>query len=168
MKTAPRHDSQLENIRFLKTIPLFASLKDDALDMLVADFSPYEYAKDDVLFWQGDASTEMYLLRQGKVRIYKISPNGRETSISIFSTGNVICAIAYGNGNPGRNQQGKCGAIFGATNPSRHGPYGARNRVVCRTPPVRPPVPHPEGRSPEGSWPPSRGSGAHKPAEDLQ
>lgn len=26
-------------------------------------------------------------------------------------------------------------AIFGATNPARHGPYGARNRVVCRTPP---------------------------------
>lgn len=24
-------------------------------------------------------------------------------------------------------------AIFGATNPTRHGPYGARNRVVCQT-----------------------------------
>jgi CRP/FNR family cyclic AMP-dependent transcriptional regulator len=94
MKTVLKHDTQAENIRFLRTIPLFVSLTDRALGVLAADFSPIEYAKDDVLFWQGDTSTHLYLLRQGKVRIYKMSPNGRETSINIFSTGNIFGELA--------------------------------------------------------------------------
>ena len=73
---------------------MFSSLNDAELAILVADFSPFEYSKDDVLFWQGDSSTELYLMRRGKVRIYKISPAGRETSINIFSTGNIIGEFA--------------------------------------------------------------------------
>lgn len=94
MKTVLKHDAQIENIKFLRTISLFANLDDAALALLVSDFSPIEYPKDHVLFWQGDASTDLYLLRHGKVRIYKISPSGRETSINIFSTGNILGEFA--------------------------------------------------------------------------
>jgi CRP/FNR family cyclic AMP-dependent transcriptional regulator len=94
MKIVPRRDTQAENIRFLRTIPLFSSLDDRALSVLAADFSPIEYAKDDILFWQGDNGVDLYLLYQGKVRIYKISPSGRETSINIFSTGNIFGEFA--------------------------------------------------------------------------
>src|SRR5690349_1113885 len=94
MKTASKHDLLAENIRFLRTIPLFAALDEAALTTLAVDFSPSEYPKDHVLFWQGDSSSDLYLLRQGKVRIYKISPSGRETSINIFSTGNILGEFA--------------------------------------------------------------------------
>jgi CRP-like cAMP-binding protein len=69
-------------------------LRDTELGVLAGDFSPFEYSKDDPLFWQGDLSTELYLLRRGKVRIYKISPGGRETSINIFSAGAIIGEFA--------------------------------------------------------------------------
>lgn len=86
----PTRDTQTENIKFLKTIRLFKNLADSALISLATDFSPCECAKGDILFWQGDTSADLYLVRQGKVRIYKMSPSGRETSINIFSTGDIF------------------------------------------------------------------------------
>lgn len=86
----PTRDTQIENIKFLKTIHLFKNLSDSVLSTFSADFSPCEYAKGDILFWQGDHSVDLYLVRQGKVRIYKMSPSGRETSINIFSTGDIF------------------------------------------------------------------------------
>ena len=94
MKTVSRRDSLAASVTFLRYVPLFSSLDDAELAILVADFYPFEYSKDDVLFWQGDSSLELYLMRRGKVRIYKISPAGRETSINIFSTGNIIGEFA--------------------------------------------------------------------------
>ena len=94
MKTASRHDTLAAIITFLRTVPLFARLNDAELGELAADFSPFEYSKNDTLFWHGDSSTELYLLRRGKVRIYKISSGGRETSINIFSTGDIIGEFA--------------------------------------------------------------------------
>lgn len=94
MKTASRSDTLTVIINFLRTVPLFSCLNDADLMKLAADFSPFEYSKGDALFWQSDPSTELYLLRRGKVRIYKISPGGRETSINIFSTGDIIGEFA--------------------------------------------------------------------------
>lgn len=94
MKTASRHDTLATVVAFLRTVPLFTQLSDTELDIIAADFSPFEYSKGDTIFWQGDLSTELYLLRRGKVRIYKISPGGRETSINIFSAGDIIGEFA--------------------------------------------------------------------------
>ena len=94
MKIASRHDTLAAILTFLRGVPLFARLDDAELGVLAADFSPFEYARDDALFWQGDPSTELYVVRRGKVRIYKISPAGRETSINIFSTGDIIGEFA--------------------------------------------------------------------------
>src|SRR5690348_15929388 len=94
MKKASRRDSLAASITFIRTVPLFAHLSDAELGRLAEDFSPFEYSKNDVLFWQGDTSSELYLIRRGKVRIYKISPGGRETSINIFSTGDILGEFA--------------------------------------------------------------------------
>lgn len=79
-----------ENISFLRTIQLFAHLQDEHLATLMGSFSFSEHEKGDTIFWQGDLSSDFYVLRQGKVRIYKMSPSGRETSINIFSTGDLF------------------------------------------------------------------------------
>ena len=94
MKIASRHDTLAASLTFLRSVPLFARLDDAELSALAADFSPFEYSKDDALFWQGDSSTQLYVVRRGKVRIYKISPAGHETSINIFSTGDIIGEFA--------------------------------------------------------------------------
>ena len=81
-------------VALLQAVPLFARLSEKDLVTIANDFRPREYKKDDVIFRQGDESREIYLVRKGKVRIYKISPSGNETSIDIFSTNDLFGEFA--------------------------------------------------------------------------
>lgn len=84
-------DRQLaQRIERLRKIPLFETLKPSDLERLVEDFRVREYTRDESIFRQGDESREIYIVLKGKVRIFKISPSGNETSITIFSTDDII------------------------------------------------------------------------------
>lgn len=78
----------------LKEIPLFTGLSERILTTLVEDLRARDYKKDELLFRQGDESREVYILLKGKVRIYKISPSGNETSIDIFATHDLLGEFA--------------------------------------------------------------------------
>jgi CRP-like cAMP-binding protein len=86
--------STTRRLELLKGIPLFAGLRESQLLQLIDDFRLREFAKDELIFRQGDESREVYLVLKGRVRIYKISPGGGETSIDIFSTHDLIGELA--------------------------------------------------------------------------
>lgn len=88
------HNTLARRVALLKDFDLFAGLTDKDLVTIVADLRPREYVRDDIIFRQGDESREVYLVLQGKVRIYKISPSGDETSIAIFSDRDVLGEMA--------------------------------------------------------------------------
>ncbi len=81
-------------LALIKEIPLFGGLNEKDLVTIVSDLRPKEYSKDELIFRQGDESREVYIILRGKVRIYKISPSGNETSIDIFSTADVLGEFA--------------------------------------------------------------------------
>lgn len=88
-------DSTLaRRIARLQEVPLFADLSEKSLADLIDDLRTREYSKNDLLFHQGDESREIYILLKGKVRIFKISPSGNETSIDIFSENDVLGEFA--------------------------------------------------------------------------
>lgn len=86
--------TQARRIATLQAVPLFAGVSEKQLAILVEDFRPRDYKKDELIFRQGDESREIYIVLKGKVRIYKISPAGNETSIDIFSTHDVLGEFA--------------------------------------------------------------------------
>jgi len=57
---------------------LFANLGEVHLNTLASAFRPRAYQKQEVIFRQGDNGHEVYLMREGKVRIFKVSPDGRK------------------------------------------------------------------------------------------
>ena len=81
-------------IAFLKNVPLFADLMEEELAALVCDFVFRKYGKGEIIFRQGDCSRELYIVVSGKVRIFKTSPSGDETSINIFSSRDIIGEFA--------------------------------------------------------------------------
>jgi len=87
-------------MQFLRSIPLFAELSDDALRIVMDDLHLRQYRRDDIICRQGDESRELYIVFQGKVRIFTVSPAGDETSIYIFSSGDVIGEQAAIDGEP--------------------------------------------------------------------
>ena len=82
------------HIAFLSQVPPFKDLKEDDLRILAADLRPRTYKKGTAIFRQGDTSCDLYLIVEGKVRIFTLSPSGGETSISIFSAGDIIGELA--------------------------------------------------------------------------
>lgn len=86
--------TRTRRIARLREIPLFVDLNEKSLGLLVDDLRAREYKKDELLFRQGDESREIYVLLKGKVRIYKISPSGNETSIDIFAKHDLLGEIA--------------------------------------------------------------------------
>lgn len=94
MQEKPQDQALARRIATLRMMPIFADLSERDLTLLADDLRSKEYAKDETIFRQGDESREVYFVRKGKVRIYKISPGGNETSIAIFSTNDVIGELA--------------------------------------------------------------------------
>ncbi|MBA3470876.1 MAG: Crp/Fnr family transcriptional regulator [Herpetosiphonaceae bacterium] len=90
MEPFDRHNSLTDRLAFLKSVPLFRCLDDADLTRLLKEFNPVAYRKNTMLFWQDDPSDKLYLVQKGKVRIFKLSAAGQETSINIFSTGDLI------------------------------------------------------------------------------
>lgn len=78
----------------VRSVPIFAELTERDLAALVEDFRLREYGRDELIFRQGDETTEIYVVLRGKVRIYKVSPGGEETTIAIFGPNDVIGEMA--------------------------------------------------------------------------
>lgn len=100
MRSSSRQEVLSRRVAFLKQVVLFADLSEAELATLVDDFHPKEYSKDEIIFRQGDTSRDLYLVMRGKVRIFRISPSGAETTIAIYSTGSVVGEFAVVDSEP--------------------------------------------------------------------
>lgn len=92
-------DGQLDQrtekrIAMLKEMEVFAGVRDADLVTILEDLRLREYQRDDLIFRQGDESRQVYFVLKGKIRVYRISPSGSETSIDIFSVHDVIGEMA--------------------------------------------------------------------------
>lgn len=90
MNPLPRQNPPAGRIAFLREVPLFSDLPETDLAILVNDFRLREYHRDEIIFHQGDHGHDLYVVMQGKVRIFKTSPAGNETSINIFATHDLL------------------------------------------------------------------------------
>jgi CRP-like cAMP-binding protein len=100
MSMVSAHDPQAHRIQFLCKTPLCAGLSAADLTTLANDFGVRKYDRDEIIFHQGDESQEFYIIVQGKIRVFTTSPSGGETSIVIFSVGDVIGEYAAVDSRP--------------------------------------------------------------------
>ena len=89
-----------KRIDFLRKVPLFAMLGEDDLRAISGDFRARTYGKKEIIFHQGDASHDFYLIMSGKVRIFCNSPSGNETSIRVLTAREIIGEFALIDGQP--------------------------------------------------------------------
>ncbi|MBX3010179.1 MAG: Crp/Fnr family transcriptional regulator [Caldilineaceae bacterium] len=106
-----KDSTALRRLALIKEIPLFEGVSEKQLSVIVQDLRSRDYKKDELIFRQGDESREVYLVLKGKVRIYKISPSGNETSIDIFSTHNLLGEFAALDNEPRSASAKAIGAV---------------------------------------------------------
>ena len=74
----------------LSSIPLFSNLSKAHLELLSAQACHRSYAKNVVIFREGDHSDSLYIVRQGKIKIYISDNNGREMLLNELGKGDYF------------------------------------------------------------------------------
>lgn len=82
----------------LRKAPLFASLTDNEMQALAARTFRQRFQKDEQLFAEGDPCKGLYLVAAGKIRIFKLSPSGREQILAIESPGSSFAELPVFDG----------------------------------------------------------------------
>jgi len=77
----------MKTVDFIAGIPLFQGLPREQLDALARIVITRSYKKGTVIFAEGEEGTGFYVLTRGEVKIFKLSPEGREQILHIFHAG---------------------------------------------------------------------------------
>jgi CRP-like cAMP-binding protein len=89
-----------KRIAFFRKVPLFEALREHDLRAISGEFRTRNYGKKEIVFHQGDAAHDFYLIMSGKVRVFCNSPSGNETTIRILWANEMIGEFAPLDGEP--------------------------------------------------------------------
>ncbi len=78
------------DIDILRQTPLFSGLDDEAASALEASLSETRLERADVLFREGDSGDRLYVVTDGKVKLGRSSPDGRENLLAILGPGQMF------------------------------------------------------------------------------
>lgn len=85
-----------DRIAVLKQTTFFAELSAEELQSLAHDFVTREFRQGELIFYQGDTGRVLYLIAEGRVRIYVQMQNeeGQEKSVILYGPGDVFGDMA--------------------------------------------------------------------------
>ena len=83
------------NLReILVSVPFFRELSPGELDRIIAIGRLVSYAKDAVLFKEGDPGEALYIVVDGSVRIGKVVPGAKEEAMAFMERGSCFGEMA--------------------------------------------------------------------------
>ena len=85
-------------IRIISSIPLFRGLSEDQLNQVRQIAVDKFYGKGGLIFSEGDEGNGFYVVADGKVKIYKVSMEGKEQIFHIYGPGNPFGEVPVFSG----------------------------------------------------------------------
>lgn len=82
-----------ELIEFLGTTRMFQGLPAEELGAVAEIAIAQTYAKNDILFWAGDEGKGFFIVKSGKIKVFKVSPEGKEQIFAFFSPGEHFAEV---------------------------------------------------------------------------
>ena len=82
------------SIDLLRRCPLFAGLKEEDLKRIRAIASLKKVQKKEILFSDGEEARGFYVILSGKIKLYKVSPEGKEQILHIVSAPDAFAEAA--------------------------------------------------------------------------
>ncbi|MEW6052585.1 MAG: Crp/Fnr family transcriptional regulator [Nitrospirota bacterium] len=84
----------MEIRQFLTNTFLFNSFTEEELSLLLASASLKKVGKGTQIFSEGIEATAFFIIASGKVKIYKLSPDGKEYTLHIHGPGDLVAEAA--------------------------------------------------------------------------
>lgn len=85
---------------FLRSIPLFSGIRQDALDLLAQSAPIRRMGKGELLFHQTDPSDAVFIVQSGCISLFLATPDGRELVINEMRPGDCFGEIGLVTGLP--------------------------------------------------------------------
>jgi CRP/FNR family cyclic AMP-dependent transcriptional regulator len=85
---------------YLKQITFFADLSDDDISQLMSAAKRRTYRAGEVIFHRDDPGQVLYMIKEGKVKICRFSPDGQEISLAVLGKGEYFGEFALLDGLP--------------------------------------------------------------------
>lgn len=79
---------------------LFSGLSEEELGKIVRIAVPKNFARGESVFFEGDEANGFYMVLEGRVKIYKMSVEGKEQILHIFGPGEPIGEVPVFHGQP--------------------------------------------------------------------
>ncbi len=84
-------ESPLENkVWYLRQNRLFEAANDEAIDGGDRIFTTCVYPKKSMIFDQGDPTRVVFLIKRGKVRITRLTADGKEVTVAVLGAGDMF------------------------------------------------------------------------------
>lgn len=88
-------NQQLENlVDLLRKSPLLSGLTAQDTELLTSIIRQRNVSKGEILFEEGEEAAGFFLLRSGKVKVYKLSPAGKEHILHVVQPGQTFADAA--------------------------------------------------------------------------
>jgi CRP/FNR family cyclic AMP-dependent transcriptional regulator len=92
--------TQTNLVRTLRRLPLFTDLTEAELAVIADRVTVRRFDRGEIVFSEGDACGELLIVRDGSVKLFKTSPNGRQQLLSVERAGNSLSEISALDGQP--------------------------------------------------------------------
>ncbi len=74
-------------IDFFGTVALFKDLDEDELGLVASMFRERKYRKNAIVFFEEDTGNYMYIVKEGRVKVSRLLPNGKEMILAFREKG---------------------------------------------------------------------------------
>ena len=94
--------SKADKLKTLRLNPYFSDLSKDVLISIVPHMQLLKYERSDILFWEGDPCSGLHIIESGSVKLYRVSPTGRQYIIAVMTEGTTCNEVPAfdGGANP--------------------------------------------------------------------
>ncbi|MDM8517824.1 Crp/Fnr family transcriptional regulator [Desulfobacterales bacterium HSG16] len=89
-----------KKLQIIAKTPLFSGLPEDQLNDIVKICVEKKYEKKEMIFFEGDDGIGFFIVASGKVKIYKVSFEGKEQILHIFGMGEPFGEVPVFSGAP--------------------------------------------------------------------
>ena len=79
--------TETEKLNTLQGIPYFNDLPAEDLKGIATRMHLHEFERGDVLFWDGDPCAGMHIIDSGSIKLFRVSPQGRQYIVSVMTEG---------------------------------------------------------------------------------
>jgi CRP-like cAMP-binding protein len=89
---------QSQKLKTLSANPYFQGLAEPSLREISVNMNLRRYSRGEVLFWEQDACAGLHIIEHGSVKLFRISPQGRQHIIKVLQEGETCNEVPVFDG----------------------------------------------------------------------